>query len=338
MTAAEVVGFLDGYGGRSTRRCTRTPRSSGCARRTPASGSTPTSGAWRCRAVVVATGAYAGRGCPPSPRRCPPASPRSPRWSTATRHSSRRAACWSSAPRRRACSSPTSCAQRPAGHARGRRARPDAAHLPRPRHPPLDGRARGPRRALRRGGGPGPGAAAAVAAARRARRAAHGGPRRAAAAGVELAGRFVGVAGGRARFSGSLRHRLAAADLKLGRLLARIDEHVAEHGPGGQVGRPERPGPPGSRRRRASWTWPGSPPWSGRPATGRPTRGWTRLCSTAAGDPPRRRGAPGAGLYVLGLPLPRKRHSTLLDGVGDDAREITAQLSGPGWTEPDVRV
>jgi putative flavoprotein involved in K+ transport len=36
-------------------------------------------------------------------------------------------------------------------------------------------------------------------------------------------------------------------------------------------------------------------------------------------------GAPG--LYVLGLPFLRRRKSTLIDGVGEDARELSAHLA-----------
>ncbi len=36
---------------------------------------------------------------------------------------------------------------------------------------------------------------------------------------------------------------------------------------------------------------------------------------------------PAPGLYVLGLPLLRRRKSTWLDGVGDDARALGAHLA-----------
>ena len=32
------------------------------------------------------------------------------------------------------------------------------------------------------------------------------------------------------------------------------------------------------------------------------------------------------GLYALGLPFLRRRKSTLIDGVGDDARDLSAHL------------
>ncbi len=38
--------------------------------------------------------------------------------------------------------------------------------------------------------------------------------------------------------------------------------------------------------------------------------------------------AESPGLYVMGLPFLRKRKSSLIDGVGDDARDLSAHLSG----------
>ena len=33
------------------------------------------------------------------------------------------------------------------------------------------------------------------------------------------------------------------------------------------------------------------------------------------------------GLYVMGLPFLRRRKSSLIDGVGDDARDLSAHLA-----------
>ena len=33
------------------------------------------------------------------------------------------------------------------------------------------------------------------------------------------------------------------------------------------------------------------------------------------------------GLYVMGLPFLRRRKSTLMDGAGDDARDLSAHLA-----------
>ena len=147
------------------------------------------------------------------------------------------------------------------------------------------------------------------------------------AAGVELTGRFVGLARGRAQFSGSLANLIRAADLKQARLLERIDVHVDEHGLRDLVGPPDRPSPtpmPASvtelgLTRFATVVW----------ATGhRPRYPWL---DPALLD---RRGAirhdggvlDVPGMYVLGLPFTRRRDSNLLAGVGSDARVLCAHL------------
>ena len=50
------------------------------------------------------------------------------------------------------------------------------------------------------------------------------------AAGVQLVGRFAGISGSTAQFSGSFANQCSSADLKLGRLLDRIDEYAANNG------------------------------------------------------------------------------------------------------------
>src|SRR4051812_38710871 len=62
-----------------------------------------------------------------------------------------------------------------------------------------------------------------------------------AADGVAVVGRFVGATERLARFSGSLAAAVTDADLRLGRLLDRIDAHLAEHGPTDAYGPPDRP-------------------------------------------------------------------------------------------------
>ncbi|MDP6081300.1 MAG: NAD(P)-binding domain-containing protein, partial [Arenicellales bacterium] len=58
--------------------------------------------------------------------------------------------------------------------------------------------------------------------------------------GVKLIGRYVGLRQGIAQFSGSLRNHCALADLKMNRLLKRIDEWILEEGPHGYVAPPHR--------------------------------------------------------------------------------------------------
>ena len=162
------------------------------------------------------------------------------------------------------------------GHARRRRARPDAAHLPRPGHAVVAGRRPG---------------CWTSATTRwtiwlRARRLPSmqliGCPGRTVdlnaltSAGVRLAGRLAGIAGGVAQFSGSLPNVCALADLKLGRLLNTID---AWAGSAGERFAPSDRAPP----RRWAWTCgPGrSARSSGRRDTGRICPGWTSRSWTA---------------------------------------------------------
>ena len=95
---------------RSTPRCARTPRSSGCGRTASGFQVDTDGGSWRCRAVVVATGTE-GESRLPALARDLPGRPAADHRAAATASPgrSRRARCWSWAPRRRACRSPTSC-------------------------------------------------------------------------------------------------------------------------------------------------------------------------------------------------------------------------------------
>ena len=107
-------------------------------RRTAAIRSSPIDGVWRGRAVVLASGALQRAGSyRPSARRCPPSIRSSRRASTAIRSSSTgSAACSSSAHRPRGVQLADEIQRSgPPRDARGRRARPHAAHLSRPRHP-----------------------------------------------------------------------------------------------------------------------------------------------------------------------------------------------------------
>ena len=150
--------------------------------------------------------------------------------------------------------------------------------------------------------------------------------------GVKLVGRLAGIRDGSAQFSGSLRNVCELADLKLNRLLNRIDEWAAENGVNGAVDAPHRPEP---TRLEAS------PPlgmdfaragirtivW----ATGfRPDYSWLRIPVLDHKGNIRHDGGvvtESPGLYVLGLTFLRRRKSSLIDGVGDDARDLSAHLA-----------
>jgi putative flavoprotein involved in K+ transport len=150
--------------------------------------------------------------------------------------------------------------------------------------------------------------------------------------GVKLVGRIAGVNEGKVQFSGSLRNVCELADLKQIRLLNMIDEWVTAKGLDGQFDPPHRFEP---TRVEAS------PPlgldfaragirtivW----ATGfRPDYSWLHIpVLDRKGNIQHDGGVvtQSPGLYVLGLPFLRRRKSTLIDGVGDDARDLSAHLA-----------
>jgi putative flavoprotein involved in K+ transport len=140
--------------------------------------------------------------------------------------------------------------------------------------------------------------------------------------GVRLVGRFAGVRDGDAQFSGALANVCALADLKLGRLLDTIDEHAGGHG--------DRPEPTlvedhllGLSLRSGEI---GSIVW----ATGfRPDFSWVDV---PVFDHRGRLLHEGGvtrwpGLYVLGLPMLRRRRSTYLDGARCDSADLAAHLT-----------
>ena len=159
--------------------------------------------------------------------------------------------------------------------------------------------------------------------------------------GVRLVGRLADVQDGKAQFSGSLPNLCAMSDLKMNRLLDRIDEWATESSLDGEVAPPHRfeptrveASPPLSMDLNAIRTivW----------ATGyRPDYSWLNLPILDRKGRIRHDGGvvdESPGVYVMGLPFLRRRKSTLIDGAGDDARYLSAQLasyldrtmSGPG--------
>ena len=149
--------------------------------------------------------------------------------------------------------------------------------------------------------------------------------------GVKLVGRLVGINGGKAQFSGSLRNVCALADLKMNRLLDTIDAWARENGRDGEVGPPHRfeftvveESPPLLldliRGRIKTIIW----------ATGfRPDYSWLDVPVLDQKGYVRHEGGvvETAGLYLLGMPFLRRRKSSLIDGVGDDACELSAHLA-----------
>jgi putative flavoprotein involved in K+ transport len=151
------------------------------------------------------------------------------------------------------------------------------------------------------------------------------------AMGVELVGRWASVRDGSALFSGGLRNVCSLADLKMGRLLDTFDEWALTSGRDGELPPPERFEPTAAPR---------SPRWqidlrSGEIATIvwatglRPDYGWLELPVLDAKGRLRHEGGvvhDSPGLYALGLPVLRRRKSTFIHGIEDDAREVVADL------------
>jgi len=151
------------------------------------------------------------------------------------------------------------------------------------------------------------------------------------AMGVELLGRWAAVRDGRALFSGGLRNVFSLADLKMERLLDTFDEWAKTEGLEAEAGPPERFVPtrvPESARlqldlrsgeiRAIVW------------ATGfRPDYGWLHVPAVDAKGQLRHQGGAvdSPGLYALGLPVLRRRKSSFICGIEDDAREVIGQLA-----------
>jgi putative flavoprotein involved in K+ transport len=148
--------------------------------------------------------------------------------------------------------------------------------------------------------------------------------------GVKLVGRLAGIQSGKAQFSGSLRNLCALADLKMNRLLDRIDEWATANGLDEEVEPPHRFEPTEVES---------SPPlgidlersgiktilW----ATGyRPDYSWLHVPVLDRKGRLRHDGGvvEAPGLYLMGIPFLRRRKSSLIDGAADDARELSAHL------------
>jgi putative flavoprotein involved in K+ transport len=149
--------------------------------------------------------------------------------------------------------------------------------------------------------------------------------------GVELVGRLAAIRDGRALFSGGLRNQFSLADLKMNRLLGTFDEWAAAAGQDASVGPVERFQPtrvPASARWQldlgsgeiASIVW----------ATGfRPDYSWLDVPVVDEKGQLRHDGGvvDSPGLFALGLPVLRRRKSTFIYGIEDDAREVIGHLA-----------
>ncbi len=150
--------------------------------------------------------------------------------------------------------------------------------------------------------------------------------------GVELVGRLGTIRDGRAAFSGGLRNTFSLADLKMRRLLGTFDTWAWAQGDAAAFEAPEELVPtrvPETKRLQLdlhsgeirSVVW----------ATGfRPDYSWLDVPVLDAKGSLRHDGGvvDSPGLYALGLPVLRRRKSTFIHGIEDDAREVVDQLAG----------
>ena len=151
------------------------------------------------------------------------------------------------------------------------------------------------------------------------------------AAGVQIVGRLAAIRDGRALFSGGLANQFALADLKMDRLLDSFDSWAAEQASADKLEPPERFEP--SRA-------PASPQLSLDLGSGavrtilwatgfRPDYRWLDLPVLTPKGELRHDGgvvAGAPGVYVMGLPVLRRRKSSFIHGAEDDARDLVAHL------------
>ncbi len=150
--------------------------------------------------------------------------------------------------------------------------------------------------------------------------------------GVKLVGRLAGITeDGKAQFAGSLRNMCALSDLKMGRLLDLLDDWARANGLDDAVEPPHRLPPTRvdefpplgldlMRGEIRTVIW----------ATGyRPDYSWLEVpVLDRKGMVVHDGGVVSApGLYLMGMQFLRRRKSALIDGAGDDARELSAHLA-----------
>jgi putative flavoprotein involved in K+ transport len=154
------------------------------------------------------------------------------------------------------------------------------------------------------------------------------------AIGVKLVGRLAGINEGKAQFSGSLLNQWAMSDLKMGRLLDTIDEWATDNGldGDGDVEAPHRlpptevpDAPPlgmdltSGEIKTIVWATGYHPDYSWLDVPVLDRKGRIRHDGGIVEDAP--------GMYLMGLQFLRRRKSALIDGAGDDARDLSAHLA-----------
>ena len=152
------------------------------------------------------------------------------------------------------------------------------------------------------------------------------------AIGVELVGRLSAIRDGRALFSGGLRNHFALADLKQDRLLDTFDEWARTDGRDADIAPLERFEPtraPASSRltldlrsgeiQSIVWATGFHPDYSWLDVPVIDDKGCLRHDGGVVDAP---------GMYALGLPVLRRRKSSFIYGAGEDAREVIDHLAG----------
>ncbi len=151
------------------------------------------------------------------------------------------------------------------------------------------------------------------------------------AIGVRLVGRLVGISNGKAQFSGSLRNMCALSDLKMNRLLDAIDAWAEANGLDDKVDPAHRFAPTkvkgapllgldltGGEIKTILWGTGFRPDYSWLDAPVLDRKGRIRHTGGVVESP---------GLYLMGLQFLRRRKSALIDGAGDDARDLSDHLA-----------
>ncbi len=150
--------------------------------------------------------------------------------------------------------------------------------------------------------------------------------------GVRLVGRLAGISDGKAQFSGSLRNKCALSDLKMNRLLNTFDEWATQSGVDGEHEPPHRlppteveTSPPlildlkAAGIRSVIWATGFLPDYSWLEVPVLDRKGLVRHDGGVVAHP---------GLYLMGMQFLRRRKSALIDGAGDDARDLSDHLAG----------
>jgi putative flavoprotein involved in K+ transport len=160
--------------------------------------------------------------------------------------------------------------------------------------------------------------------------------------GISFVGRLAGINGGKAQFSGSLKNLCAMSDLKMNRLLDSIDAWACDNGLDAEVDPVHRfeptrvdDTPPlgmdlaNGAIRTIIW------------ATGfRPDYSWLDVPVLDRKGRIRHDGGvvEAPGLYLMGQQFLRRRKSALIDGAGDDARDLSAHLAAHLDCRRDARL